>query len=215
MNSISQKRQIKCSICGYMYISQYKDHHQKCHFKETPYSCKICLMSFKRSAEFKLHYETHEIIPNTESTVAYVATKYYTCEKCDCIYTDFEEFQHHSQTEHPAEEIDVVTNEPVDVFKLPSEPKVKIVKFDLIYPENIEIIDEEANSFKCAVCNIEYSLLSSLQLHIKRSHQDQGTIDRNNRKRERGKQYHCDQCEKKYYTASALKEHLRIHTGER
>lgn len=213
MNLISQTRQIKCSICGYMYSSQYKDQHQKLHFKETPYSCKICLMSFKRSAEFKIHYETHEIIANSENNVSYVATKYYACEKCDCIYTDLEEFQNHSQTEHPVEAIKIVTNEPVHFIS--PEPKEKIVKFDLVYPENIEIIDEEANSFKCAVCNIEYSLLSSLQLHIKRSHQDQGTIDRNNKKRERGKQYHCDQCEKKYYTASALKEHLRIHTGER
>lgn len=213
MNSISQKRQIKCSICGYMYSAQYKDQHRKCHFKETPYSCKICLMSFKRSAEFKIHYETHEIIPNSPNTVSYVATKYYSCTKCDCIYADFDEFQLHTTTEHPVE-IDVESNEPVE-FKSP-EPKVKIVIYDPVQ-ENDEIIDEdgEANSFKCSVCNIEYSLLSSLQLHIKRSHQDQGTIDRNNKKRERGKQYHCDQCEKKYYTASALKEHLRIHTGER
>lgn len=213
MNLISQKRQIKCSICGYMYSLQYKEQHQKSHFKETPYSCKICLLSFKRSSEFKIHYETHEIIPNSPNQVSYVATKYYPCTKCDCIYSDFDEFQIHSTTDHPVE-IDIETNEPVE-FKSP-EPKVKIIKYDPVQ-ENDEIIDEETetNSFKCSVCNIEYSLLSSLQLHIKRSHQDQGTIDRNNKKRERGKQYHCDQCEKKYYTASALKEHLRIHTGER
>lgn len=207
-----QKRQIKCTICGYMYSSQSKDQHQKIHHKEFPYSCKICLMSFKRAAEFKTHYETHDIIQSSEKNVTYVATKYYTCSKCDSIFSDYEDFQFHFTTEHPVE-IDVETNEPVE-FKSP-EPQVQIVKYDPVEHENIEIIDEEANSFKCSVCNIEYSLLSSLQLHIKRSHQDQGTIDRNNKKRERGKQFHCEQCEKKYYTASALKEHLRIHTGER
>lgn len=214
MSSNLQKRQIKCTICGYMYGAQYRDQHQKSHYKETPYSCKICLMSFKRSTEFKNHYETHDIIPSSVNTVSYVATKYYTCTKCECIYTDYEEFQHHSLTDHPVE-IDVETNEPIE-FKIP-EPQVQIVKYDPVEhaDNNIEVIDEDANSFKCSVCNIEYSLLSSLQLHIKRSHQDQGTIDRNNKKRERGKQFHCEQCEKKYYTASALKEHQRIHTGER
>ena len=102
--------------------------------------------------------------------------------------------------------------------------------------KEVSVIDVLPKQLQCKLCNQEFAQVGNLKVHLRRFHQEEGTLrDKKNFEcgvckkvfgesyilkthmklhEEGGKKYRCDQCEQSFISVGKLNEHKKCHQGK-
>lgn len=166
--------------------------HQKTHDETRPFQCDICLARFKRNSVLQFHKSSHK-------------KEYpFKCSKCSGRFTLRRTLQSHIKRIH----------EGIKPFFCNICQKYFSQKSNFEEHKRIHTGDRP---FVCLKCGAAFKTSSQCRLHQK-THvvlvQENGEIVP--RKKEiNPKTVKCPTCDKYFTQRSAMKKHLRIHTGEK
>lgn len=176
--------------------------------------CKVCKLSFVGADVFNEHMKTHqkqpeqielkhvieENIPNNESKIENIELSdhidnqknAYPCALCDKKYIWHKFLVTHSKS-----------------HKTPGEFDCTICggSYNGLYYDHMRSHILGYISRECSKCKMSFTTIKSYKLHMKSIHMEEGdSIVRKHK---------CEICDKRYKSLSYLREHQRVHTGEK
>lgn len=205
-----------CDLCGMNFSERSSlKRHVRRHLGIRPYQCEVCEKTFYTSTTLKSHKESHEIRSGTKAR--------YDCTICKKSYSRKETLNKHMKTHDPEQRI---TCEQCGCYFL---TKAHLKRHQLTHKVS-EDKNEDYKKFFCGVCEKKFStdglLKSHMVTHKKERNfkceicsctfKDKYALQRhgfvhNPVDREKKATHLCEQCGKKFLSASSLRYHLASH----
>ncbi|XP_041351949.1 zinc finger protein 585A-like [Gigantopelta aegis] len=193
-----QKKNLKCKLCEktFAFPVQLKRHLKK-HEDETSRECDQCGKKFTSLWHFSMHYRTH------------TGEKPYECEVCLLRFGDQSTLTRHKRGTH--ENVSRVT---CGVCKKTFSSKGHLVKHLKRHPETRRAVLMAQGSakeympvtasqkYQCGECQEEFTYFANAFAHMK-VHSENGEVP-----------LKCPFCNADFSDMSAMKKHIRQHTGE-
>ncbi|KAH1003738.1 hypothetical protein HUJ04_003608 [Dendroctonus ponderosae] len=205
---------VKCETCN-LYVDSLKLYHHNSTHKEPKYQCEICHKYFKQRWYLRKHIQVvHQreeeqvcdICGQAYATKASaefhkraVHTKEFShfCEECGHGFVNLNLLKIHRRRKHN------VADGPLLVFYCPVQTCKKIFRTRTSLNYHLLVHEPHRPSYPCSACAKIFTHPISLRYHMKKNHSDAPP------------KHICHICEKELMSAQSLKDHLRIHTGEK
>ena len=209
-----------CRICQYgtFFKMTYEHHFVDVHQGENPYKCVYCEATFVTEMSRQEHVQMYHPEMDSSSSV-------FNCTMCSRVYYSQNQYENHMRKSHKIGNFECPTC--TQTFTSASGLKSHVENIHKLQPG-------EKSKFQCEKCSKMLSSKSALHKHMLIHSQENPFVckepgctyatktrykllmhDKRIHKGEVEKPFFCETCLKRFPSTQKLREHTRIHTGER
>ena len=192
------EKKFNCSECDKRFTSNAQlIHHRNIHLGLKPYTCHLCNKGFTQPTHLKIHMRVHD------------GERNYMCSICGKTFAIASNMRKHLSI-HERENCENRESSDVQGKENEQEDFVPMTNYpcthcDYSFTSKRDLMThlvghEEISPFECKSCDKRFPTEKRLSIHEKREH---------------GKQYVCNFCQKVFVSGSKLSKHILIHTGEK